>query len=184
MKLFFISDLHGCLESTNAALDAFERSQAEHLILLGDVLNHGPRNAVPSGYQPAKVAERLNHYKHRIIAVRGNCDSDVDQMLLEFPMMMDYAVVLLESGQKMFLTHGHLYNQDQLPALNPGDILCHGHSHIQQADWQGEYFVFNPGSTTFPRQQTQASYGVYEDGQFSIYGLNGQCLLTANALKK
>ncbi|GLT15666.1 phosphodiesterase [Vibrio algivorus] len=173
MKLFFISDLHGCLKATKTALKHFERSEAEHLILLGDVLNHGPRNPIPVSYDPVQVAQLLNQYKTHIIAVRGNCDSEVDQMLLEFPIMSDYTVVLLDSGSKLFLTHGHIYNQQHLPLLNAGDVLCHGHSHIPQAAWVGEHFIFNPGSTTFPRGQIEASYGLYEGDVFRVCKLNG-----------
>ena len=177
MKLFFISDLHGCLDATQKVLKHFEKSQANHLILLGDVLNHGPRNPVPKGYDPTAVAALLNQFKTQIIAVRGNCDSEVDQMLLAFPMMADYSLVLLNSGQKMFVTHGHLYNQERLPLISAGDVLCHGHSHVPLANWQGEHFIFNPGSTTFPRGEGVASYGLYENGVFSIYDLEGKEIL-------
>lgn len=182
MKLFFISDLHGCLKSTQQALNAFERSGAEHLILLGDILNHGPRNPVPDNYNPAEVANLLNQYKHCISAVRGNCDSEVDQMLLEFPMLMDSMLVLLESGQKMFLTHGHLYHASRLPLLNPGDILCHGHTHIPQASWHEKQFIFNPGSITFPKNGLKASYGLYQDGVFSVLLLEDDTLYTQGSL--
>ena len=117
MKLFFASDLHGSLPATEKVLAQFDQSGAEALVLLGDILNHGPRNPVPEGYNPIAVAERLNQYAQKIIAVRGNCDSEVDQMLLSFPMMMDYAWVLLESGHRLFVTHGHLYNTDKRPPL-------------------------------------------------------------------
>ncbi|GAL23598.1 phosphodiesterase yfcE [Vibrio variabilis] len=120
MKLFFASDLHGSQEATEQVLEQYRRSGADHLVILGDVLNHGPRNPVPSSYNPPKVAELLNAYKQDIIAVRGNCDSEVDQMLLEFPMMSDYAWVMLPTGQRLFLTHGHLYNSDKRPALKKG----------------------------------------------------------------
>ncbi|WP_105902521.1 phosphodiesterase [Vibrio gangliei] len=179
MKLFFISDLHGCLPATQHVLNLFEQSDAAHLILLGDVLNHGPRNPIPAGYNPAEVAKLLNQYKTRIIAVRGNCDSEVDQMLLDFPMMAEYSILLLENGKKLFLTHGHHYNQQRMPNLNIGDVLCHGHTHIIQADWAGEQFIFNPGSITFPRNNEGASYGMYDDGVFTIYSLEGECLLTS-----
>ncbi|MFV0575586.1 MAG: phosphodiesterase [Vibrio sp.] len=182
MKLFFISDLHGCLPATEKVISLFEQSGAQHLVLLGDVLNHGPRNPVPVGYNPASVADLLNQYKSQIIAVRGNCDSEVDQMLLAFPMMTDYAPILLESGQKLFLTHGHLYNQDRLPLLNPKDVLCHGHTHIPQAGWVGEYFIFNPGSTTIPKNGFEASYGVYDDGTFSVYSLDGELIVSGCSL--
>ncbi|EHH0711545.1 phosphodiesterase [Vibrio vulnificus] len=176
VKLFFASDLHGSLEATEQTLALFEQSGADHLILLGDILNHGPRNPVPSSYNPPQVAEKLNQYANQIIAVRGNCDSEVDQMLLSFPMMMDYSWVLLESGARLFLTHGHLYNAKQQPALKAGDILAHGHSHVALAEQQGESVVFNPGSVTFPRENQPASYGLFENGTLSVISLQGELL--------
>lgn len=178
MKLFFASDLHGCLAATEKTLDLFVQSGAEHLVLLGDILNHGPRNPVPEAYSPPQVAERLNQYAERIIAVRGNCDSEVDQMLLSFPMMMDYSWVLLESGQRLFLTHGHLYNGANIPALKAGDVLVHGHTHIAMAHKQQDIVVFNPGSVTFPRENQPASYGLYHAGQLSVMSLQGELLHT------
>lgn len=163
MKLFFASDLHGCVPATEKALAEFEQSGAETLVLLGDVLNHGPRNPIPEGYNPPKVAELLNCYADKIVAVRGNCDSEVDQMLLSFPMMADYAWVLLESGQRLFLTHGHLYNAQKRPILKQGDVIVHGHTHIPVAELDGDQYVFNPGSVTFPRNGFAPSYGLLVD---------------------
>ncbi|MEF1172576.1 phosphodiesterase [Vibrio sinaloensis] len=174
MKLFFASDLHGCLPATDKMLAEFERSGAQTLVLLGDVLNHGPRNPVPEGYNPPQVAQRLNQYSDRIIAVRGNCDSEVDQMLLSFPMMMDYAWVLLESGQRLFLTHGHLYNAAKRPALRGGDAIVHGHSHVPVAMRDGEQFIFNPGSVTFPREGYVASFGLLENDTLSVVAFGGE----------
>ena len=108
MKLMFASDIHGSLPATERVLELFAQSGALWLVILGDVLNHGPRNALPEGYAPAKVAERLNEVAHKVIAVRGNCDSEVDQMLLEFPLMSDYSTLLVD-GHRFFLTHGHLW---------------------------------------------------------------------------
>ncbi|NMU52423.1 phosphodiesterase, partial [Vibrio parahaemolyticus] len=98
-----------------------------------------------------QVAGLLNQYSHQIISVRGNCDSEVDQMLLKFPMMMDYSWVLLESGKRIFLTHGHLYNSEKRPPLREGDIIAHGHTHVPVAEMQDGAIIFNPGSMTFPR---------------------------------
>ncbi|USD64574.1 phosphodiesterase [Vibrio sp. SCSIO 43136] len=176
MKLFFASDLHGCLAATEKVLALFDASGAEHLILLGDVLNHGPRNPVPEHYNPPAVAQALNEYARKIIAVRGNCDSEVDQMLLSFPMMMDYSWVLLANGQRMFLTHGHLYNSDKRPALNERDIIAHGHSHIPVAELVGEQFIFNPGSVTFPRNGHAPSYGLLDDKQLQVITLDGEVI--------
>ncbi|MGR5127552.1 phosphodiesterase [Photobacterium swingsii] len=176
MKLFFASDLHGCAESTRTMLAAFEQSGAEHLILLGDVLNHGPRNALPAGYAPIEVAEQLNQYADRILAVRGNCDSDVDQMLLDFPMMADYNWVLLPTGRRLFLTHGHLYHADKHPRLRQGDVIVSGHTHLPVAQAHGDYFAFNPGSTTIPRGEHQASFGLLEDNKLSVVSFTGETL--------
>ncbi|MDV7103246.1 phosphodiesterase [Vibrio sp. TH_r3] len=168
MKLFFVSDLHGSLPATETVLEKYQASRSDFLIILGDVLNHGPRNPVPDGYQPAEVARLLNTYKDEIIAVRGNCDSEVDQMLLDFPMMESYAWVILESGARIFLTHGHHYNSDNRPALKVGDVIAHGHSHIPVAKRIGEQFIYNPGSITFPKGGYVASYGLYENGVFNV----------------
>lgn len=176
MKLFFASDLHGCLASTTRAIAAYQASGADHLIILGDILNHGPRNPVPIHYDPAQVAELLNQYKNDIIAVRGNCDSEVDQMLLDFPMMSDFAYVLLESGQRIFLTHGHLYHQDKLPLLKLGDILAHGHTHLPIAQQMGEYTLFNPGSVTLPKGGNVPSYGLLENNQLSVLSFDGEVM--------
>ncbi|HFF3138155.1 TPA: phosphodiesterase, partial [Vibrio cholerae] len=160
MKLFFVSDLHGSLSATEQALALYQASGAQSLILLGDVLNHGPRNPIPQGYNPVAVAEKLNQFAQQIIAVRGNCDSEVDQMLLSFPMMSDSAWVLLSSGRRLLLTHGHLYHKDKLPPLSDGDVLVHGHTHIPVAEQVGSIYLVNPGSMTFPRGEYAASYGV------------------------
>ncbi len=178
MKLYFISDLHGCLTATRNALALFEQLQAQHIILLGDVLYHGPRNPVPVDYNPAEVAKLLNQYGSKIIAVRGNCDSEVDQMLLDFPIMSDVAWVLLPTGQRMCLTHGHIYNADKADHLAEGDVLCHGHTHIPVAEYQQGRFIFNPGSITFPRQDYAASVGLYSQGEFQVIDLDGKPILS------
>ncbi len=176
MKLFFASDLHGSLPATEKVLQFFEQSDAKTLILLGDLLNHGPRNPIPEGYNPAAVAERLNSYADKIISVRGNCDSEVDQMLLSFPMMSDYAWILLESGQRLFLTHGHTYNQEKLPPMGKNDVLVHGHTHIPAAEpWENGFF-FNPGSVTFPRNHFAPSYGLLDGCELSVKTFNGEVI--------
>ncbi len=180
MKLFFASDLHGSLPATEKALEKFKQSGAETLVLLGDVLNHGPRNPIPDGYNPPQVAELLNQYADKIIAVRGNCDSEVDQMLLSFPMMSDYAWILLASGQRLFLTHGHLYNAQKRPALKQGDVIVHGHTHIPVAEKDGEQFIYNPGSVTFPRNGFAASYGLMEGETLKVVTFEGEVLASTN----
>lgn len=176
MELFFASDLHGSLPATERVLQAYQQSGAETLVLLGDILNHGPRNPIPEGYNPPAVAARLNEFTDRIIAVRGNCDSEVDQMLLSFPMMADYAWVLLESGQRMFLTHGHLYHQNQQPPLREGDVLVHGHTHIPVAEKHTHNYLFNPGSVTFPRDGFVASFGRFHQGKLEVCSFAGDVI--------
>ncbi|MGF1778112.1 phosphodiesterase [Vibrio nomapromontoriensis] len=176
MKLFFASDLHGSVSATQQVLEAYRQSGAQHLVILGDVLNHGPRNPVPESYNPPEVAALLNDYQSEIIAVRGNCDSEVDQMLLHFPMMADYAWVLLPSGKRLFLTHGHLYNAAKRPQLKKGDVIVHGHTHIPVAHWDEEQVIFNPGSITFPREGYAASYGFFEGNTLSVKTFTGDVL--------
>lgn len=176
MKLFFASDLHGSLPATEKTIEKFVKSDADQLLLLGDILNHGPRNPIPEGYQPAKVAELLNQYSNKIMAVRGNCDSEVDQMLLAFPMMESNAWVLVENGRRIFLTHGHKYNKDNVPPLANGDIIAHGHSHLPCAERINDLIFFNPGSATFPKGGFVPSYGLYSKGKFEVVSFEGEIL--------
>ncbi|CAH0539033.1 phosphodiesterase [Vibrio marisflavi] len=178
--IFFAADIHGSLPAATKLLSAFEASGASQLVLLGDILNHGPRNSVPVGYDPAEVANKLNEYSDRIIAVRGNCDSEVDQMLLDFPMMVDYSWLLLESGKRMFITHGHIYNMDNRPKLAEGDILVCGHTHIPVAERYHDIYVINPGSITFPRGYSKASYAIYSQGAFKVMSFDGKVVLSTN----
>ncbi len=180
MKLFFASDLHGSLPATERMLKKYKASGADYLVLLGDLLNHGPRNPIPQGYQPAAVAELLNQYSDQILAVRGNCDSEVDQMLLNFPMLESYAWILLEKGQRIFLTHGHIYNSDNRPPLKRGDIIAYGHTHIPLAEQNGEQFIYNPGSITFPKGDYVASYGLYEEGRLKVLSFSNEILQQVN----
>lgn len=170
MKLMFASDIHGSLPATEQALALFASSGAQWLILLGDLLNHGPRNALPEGYSPAAVAERLNSVADKIIAVRGNCDSEVDQMLLHFPITAPFAQVLLPQ-QRLFITHGHLYNPERLPPLASRDVLIFGHTHLPMAEYRDGYYFFNPGSVSIPKGGNDASYGMLADGVLSVHSL-------------
>lgn len=149
MKWFIVSDLHGSALYGRRALDAYARENADRMLLLGDVLNHGPRNGLPEGYDPMALAAMLNEKKDDILAVRGNCDSEVDQMILAFPICADYAI--LSVGKRMiFATHGHVYNNANLPPLHTGDILLHGHTHLSLCEPHERYTYCNPGSPTFP----------------------------------
>ena len=176
MKLFFASDIHGSFVAAQKAIAAFEQSGARYLILLGVILNHGPRNPLPEGYDPIKVAKLLNQYAARITAVRGNCDSEVDQMLLDFPMMADYNLVMLANGRRLFLTHGHIYNADKHPQLMTGDVIVSGHTHIPVAERKADYFVFNPGSVAIPRNGLPASYGLLDGQNLSVVSFDHEVL--------
>lgn len=167
MKLMFISDLHGSLPATEKALNVFAQSGAQWLVILGDLLNHGPRNALPEGYSPAAVAQCLNQVADKIIAVRGNCDSEVDQMLLDFPITAPWQQVLLPR-QRLFLTHGHLYNPEQLPPLATDDVLVFGHTHLPVARQHHPYYLFNPGSVSIPKGGYEASFGMLDDDVLSV----------------
>ncbi|HCB3605293.1 TPA: phosphodiesterase [Klebsiella aerogenes] len=181
MKLMFASDIHGSLPATERVLERFAQSGAQWLVILGDVLNHGPRNALPEGYAPAQVAERLNSVAQRIIAVRGNCDSEVDQMLLHFPITAPWQQVLSER-YRLFLTHGHLYSPDNLPPLAAGDVLAYGHTHIPVAEKRGDVFLFNPGSVSIPKGDFAASYGMLEDDRLQVFALNDNQVIAEAAI--
>ncbi|HHG8772421.1 TPA: phosphodiesterase [Raoultella planticola] len=170
MKLMFASDIHGSLPATERVLERFAQSGAQWLIILGDVLNHGPRNALPEGYAPAEVAVQLNRAAQRIIAVRGNCDSEVDQMLLDFPITAPWQQVLSQRA-RLFLTHGHLYSPEKMPPLAAGDVLVYGHTHIPVAEKRGDVFLFNPGSVSIPKGGFAASYGLLEGDRLQVLAL-------------
>lgn len=181
MKLMFASDIHGSLPATERVLSLFAQSKANYLVILGDVLNHGPRNTLPEGYAPAQVAERLNRVAEKIIAVRGNCDSEVDQMLLHFPITAPWQQVLTEN-QRLFLTHGHLFGPEQLPPLSAGDVLVYGHTHIPVAALKGDIFHFNPGSVSIPKGGFEASYGLMEGNKLQVIALNDQRVIAEVAI--
>ena len=181
MKLMFASDIHGSLPATERVLERFAQSGAQWLVILGDVLNHGPRNALPEGYAPAQVGERLNSVAQRIIAVRGNCDSEVDQMLLHFPITAPWQQVLSER-YRLFLTHGHLYSPDNLPPLAAGDVLAYGHTHIPVAEKRGDIFLFNPGSASIPKGGFAASYGMLEDDRLQVFALKDNQVIAEAAI--
>ena len=163
MKWMIASDLHGSAYYCRKMLEAFEREGADRLLLLGDLLYHGPRNDLPREYAPKEVIPLLNGKKERLLCVRGNCDAEVDQMVLEFPVLADYAV--LPVGQRLiYATHGHIYHVKNLPPLAPGDVLLHGHTHVPA--WtefgQGNLYL-NPGSVSIPKEDSPHSYMTLEE---------------------
>lgn len=173
MKLVIASDIHGSEHYCRLLLDAFAREEADKLLLLGDILYHGPRNPLPEGYQPQAVAQLLNQHKQKILCVRGNCDSDAEQMLLEFPIQAEYAI--LSIGKAMvFATHGHVHNESYLPMLSQGDVLLCGHTHVPALADRGAYYYINPGSVTLPKENSAHSYLVLEDDTFTLKTLAGE----------
>jgi len=179
MKYMFASDIHGSAYYCRKMLEVFQKSGAKRLILLGDILYHGPRNDLPEEYAPKQVLAMLNEYKDKIYAVRGNCDAEIDQMVLEFPILADYALLEL-NGKTFYATHGHVYHEEALPPMQPGDILVHGHTHLPVAEPLGEYFVLNPGSTSLPKGGNPNSYGMLEDEVFTIYDFEGHKIKEIN----
>lgn len=175
MKYLFASDIHGSAYYCKKVLDEYKNSGAQRLILLGDILYHGPRNELPKDYSPKEVFAMLNEYKDQIYAIRGNCDSEVDQMVLEFPMMADYALLAL-NGKTIYATHGHVFNEDHQPPMQAGDILIHGHTHLPVAKKLGEFYILNPGSTSLPKEGNPNSYAVLEDDVFKILTFEGEVL--------
>lgn len=177
MKLMFASDIHGSRSATEAVLRQYAREGADRLILLGDLLYHGPRNDLPDAYDPKAVTALLNAAKNELLCVRGNCDAEVDQMVLEFPILADYALMDLD-GTTAFVTHGHLFSTDCLPPHKPGDLLIHGHTHLLTVQQQDGMTYINPGSAALPKGGNPKSYMIYEHGVFTIRTLEGDTILT------
>lgn len=173
MKWMIASDLHGSAYYCRQMIEAFRREGADRLLLLGDLLYHGPRNDLPEGYAPKEVIPLLNGLKPQLLCVRGNCDAEVDQMVLEFPILADYAV--LPVGERLvYATHGHVHNLKNLPPLAPGDILLHGHTHIPAWTKFGDGNLYlNPGSLSIPKEGSAHSYMTLEGNTFCWKTLEG-----------
>ena len=167
------SDIHGSAKWCRELLAAFDKEQADRLLLLGDILYHGPRNDLPEEYAPKEVIALLNARKDRLACVRGNCDCEVDQMVLEFPVLADYC--LLPVGEHLvYATHGHVYNESNLPPLMPGDILLHGHTHIPCCNRHETYTYLNPGSVSIPKEQSPHGYMILEGTKFTWKTMEGK----------
>ena len=180
MKWMIASDLHGSARYTRLLLEAFDREQADRLLLLGDLLYHGPRNDLPEEYAPKQVIPLLSAVKDKVLCVRGNCDTEVDQMVLPFPILADYAV--LPVGKRlMYCTHGHHFHRDALPPLQPGDILLYGHTHVPLLDATEARVCLNPGSASIPKENSWHGYMTLEDGLFRWVDFDGQVHMEWNA---
>ena len=163
----------------NSLLNIIEKENPDKIILLGDILYHGPRNPLPKDYNPQKVFEALNTLKDKIICVRGNCDSEVDQMVLDFPIMADYSILNIDNIN-LFLTHGHIYNKENMPNIEDKDILIHGHTHVNTIEKLQKSTYINPGSISMPKEEQENSYMVYENKKFIIKNLEGKELKSLN----
>mgnify|MGYP002069546809 CR=1 FL=1 len=172
MKYMFAFDIHGSAWYCRKLLKEYRRSAPDRLVLLGDILYHGPRNDLPREYAPKEVIGLLNGIKEEIYAVRGNCEAEVDQMVLEFPVMADYGVLVL-NGLTFYATHGHVYHPDHLPPMKPGDILIYGHTHLLRAEAIRSNYVLNPGSVSIPKGGNPATFGILDGQEFSIVDFEG-----------
>lgn len=178
MNYLIISDIHGSSTALQQTLDQAQTLKYSRLILLGDLLYHGSRNPLPEGYNPKQVAEIINTLaKHiPISSVRGNCDSEVDQMMIDFPIMADYAQLILPTTT-IFISHGHLYNPASLPTLNENDGFLYGHTHLLQGEKKGGQFLMNPGSIALPKNGNPATFALLNEHAFTIYTLSGESIV-------
>lgn len=175
MKYMFASDIHGSAYYLKRLLDKFERSGAEQLILMGDLLYHGARNDLPEEYGTKDCTTMFNMYANRIIACRGNCDSEIDQMVLQFPIMSDYNVLEL-NGITFFQTHGHLYNPEKLPPMGVCKAFVYGHVHLPIARKQDDVYILNPGSTSIPKGGNASSYAMLDGNVWTIKDFEGNTI--------
>ena len=173
MKWLIASDIHGSAHWCRQLVAAYEREAADRLLLLGDLLYHGPRNDLPEEYAPKRVIEILNALQADILCVRGNCEAEVDQMVLQFPVMADYAL-LCAGGRLIFATHGHLYNNENPPPLHRGDILLYGHTHVPACEEHGDYLYCNPGSVSLPKEGSPRGYMTLEGNAFFWKTMEGE----------
>lgn len=173
MKYLIASDLHGSEYFTDRLIEAFNREQADFLVLLGDIYYHGPRNPFPEVYSPKNVADKLNAIKDKLIVIKGNCDSQVDTLISEFDFVEN--CVLCSGGKSVFLTHGHVYNKDRMPKTNFNAIV-YGHFHTGFIEKQGGVTVANAGSVSLPKDGTPNSYLTLEKGVLTLKKLNGDII--------
>ncbi len=174
MKVLFLADIHGSVYYTGKALEAFEKAGASHIAILGDILSRGGWS-YPREYNPSTVAKMLNGYGDRIIAVKGNCDSEEDAGVLSFPCMSDYSLILC-GGRRFFITHGHIYDNNNFPGIRRGDVLLSGHAHIAGIECAGGRCFINPGSVSLPKNGSPHSLGLLYGNAFLIKDIDGRVL--------
>ena len=177
MKLLICSDIHGDAVATERILQIFESEKADRIVLLGDILYHGPRNDLPEGYAPKNVIKMLNSLSEKIIAVRGNCEADVDGMVLDFPITSELSYIM-DKDITLLLTHGHKFTPDDPPKMARATVMLAGHTHVPKIrELDGGCFYVNPGSVSLPKEGNPKTYAVYEDGLLSIKTLEGELFL-------
>ena len=180
MKIMIASDIHGSALYCRRLIEEYEKEKADRLFLLGDILYHGPRNDLPDEYAPKKVIEMLNEKKDEIFCVRGNCDTEVDQMVLNFPILADYAVLAV-GDRLVYASHGHVFNENNLPPLKKGDILLNGHTHVPKCTEHESFVYMNPGSVSIPKENSARGYIILENGVFTWKSLDGDTIMTYRA---
>lgn len=173
MKIMIASDIHGSAFYCRKLLEAFEKEGTDRLLLLGDILYHGPRNDLPKEYAPKEVIAMLNPLADKLLCVRGNCDTEVDQMVLDFPVLAEYAI--LYTGDRMiFATHGHNFNPANPPKLRKGDILLNGHTHVPAFEITDKFTYVNPGSVSIPKENSEHGYILLDGDKLEWKNLDGE----------
>ena len=180
MKYIIASDIHGSAYWCKKLIDVIDEVKPDEILLLGDILYHGPRNDLPEDYSPKKVIAMLNPLADKITSCRGNCDAEVDQMLLEFPCLSDYALVM-DEGKRLFLTHGHIYNEEKMPK-GKTDLFFYGHTHLWKLEKSGDHVVCNVGSISLPKGGNPPTYAMYEAGQIEVFNLDNREILASLSL--
>ena len=175
MKILIAGDIHGSAYYCEKLLDLANSIRPDKIVLTGDILYHGPRNDLPKGHDPKKVIALLNQCKNQILCVRGNCEAEVDQMVLEFPCLADY-IWLCDAKRNFFITHGHIYNKENLPPFAKGSVLVNGHTHVVAFEKCQDYVYINPGSVSIPKgeQNCVNSFAVIENDDVTFYNLDGE----------
>ena len=177
MKLMIGSDIHGSAYYARALETAYKKEKCDKLVLLGDLLYHGPRNDLPKEYNPKEVISILNVLSEEILCVRGNCEAEVDQMVLNFNVMADYAIFYI-GGRMFFVTHGHIYKESNLPKLKKGDVLLHGHTHVPVVKEinNGQNIYMNPGSVSIPKEDSEHGYMTIDEKEAVWKNMDGETL--------
>ncbi len=175
MKYLVASDIHGSAYYTLKIEEIFKKGEFDRIILLGDILYHGPRNPLPEGHDPMKVVEILNRYKDSILCVRGNCDAEIDREILEFPLAADYQKIKL-GKRTVLISHGHVQTPDKHLPLRKGDIFLYGHYHVPRCELVGTSYYLNPGSCSLPKENYPQSYAILDEDRFTAYDFNGKVI--------